>query len=88
MHVCVFILGVEREFTAFIRFSEEFVMPKWIRNAALEPLHSRFERGLRTDLSGPGHTVINGGTSFGARSVTPGPGCLVLFYDDWVLAYV
>lgn len=49
-HVCL--EGqVGRESIASIRFSEEFVIPKRLRNAVLEPLNGRFESSLGTYLS-------------------------------------
>lgn len=53
-YVCFYVClegQVGRECTASIRFSEEFVIPKRLRNAALEPLNGRFESGLGAYLS-------------------------------------
>lgn len=53
LYACVYIYfrGGWVEFIAFIRFPQEYVIPKRLRSTALEPLSKRFERVLGSHLS-------------------------------------
>lgn len=77
LYACVYIYfrGGWVEFIAFIRFPQEYVIPRRLRSTALEPLSKRFER------------VLGSHATWSAFSDVIGPG-LCHLASKWVLADV
>lgn len=48
--VYIYVRGVWVEYIVFIRFPQEYVIPKRLRSTASEPLSKRFEKGLGSHL--------------------------------------
>lgn len=48
--IYIYLRGGWVEYVAFIRFPQEYVIPKRLRSTALEPLSKRFEKGLGSHL--------------------------------------